>query len=85
MRELLRNLFKGEGSWKTTISGLLIFICGGSELAGLVPPDLHKYLAWVCLTALTFGFISAKDYNLSNSPVPKGAASPVHKSVDELG
>lgn len=58
------------GSWKTTAAGILVAVCGGSELTGLLP---EKYAAIVhagCVAATAFGLIAAKDYNKTNAPMP---------------
>lgn len=64
---MLEKLKLMRGSWKTTAAGVLFAVCGGSQMLELIPDQFKGYASWVCLTAVTFGFISAGDAK----PAPK--------------
>lgn len=57
-------------SMKTTVIGLLITICTGTSFSGVLPEKYNSILMLVCGVLTGFGFIAAKDANVSNAPTP---------------
>lgn len=59
-------------SWRTTLSGYLISICGSTGIADEINPflpDRVRYgLHGLCLLAMAFGLLSAKDANVTHTP-----------------
>ena len=65
--EKLRLMFLSS---KTAVAGVLTGICGGASLLDMVPDGWKIYVAWVCLTATTFGFIAAADADKTHAKQP---------------
>lgn len=61
-------------SWKTTLAGALVLLCGGTEYFQLLGPKYSNELHAICGLAIAFGLIAAKDGNVSNAPAPTQAA-----------
>lgn len=61
-------------SWKTTLAGVAVLLCSGTELSGILPEKYNVVLHSICAVAIAFGLIAAKDGNVSNAPKPGEAA-----------
>lgn len=64
-------------SWKTTLVGILTAICGGLEFGDMIPDEWAKVAHLGCATLIAFGFIAAKDGNVSHAPDPEPVPAPV--------
>lgn len=62
--------FLESRSWKTDFAGIAFALCFTSEYAGYIPEAWDKYVQLFCAACITFGFISGKDGDKSNAPVP---------------
>lgn len=60
-------------SWKTSVLGVLVLICGGTSFSGVLPEKYNALLMFGCSALTAFGLINAKDGNVSNSPIPAAA------------
>ena len=60
-------------SLKTTITGILVLICTGTSVSGALPDSWNSILQLVCGALVAFGFIVAKDANVSNATNPSEA------------
>lgn len=60
------NIKSMLSSWKTTVIGLLTFVCEGTTLTVL--PDKYMQIGHsICIILLACGVIAAKDGNVSNA------------------
>ncbi len=59
-------------SWKTTLSGYVLVICGSTGLTDEISPFLPERIRYglhgLCLLAMAFGLLSAKDANVTHTP-----------------
>lgn len=66
-------------SWRTTLSGYLISICGSTGIADEINPFLPDRVRYglhaFCLLSVTFGFIAAKDARAIQTPAPAPAVT----------
>ena len=60
-------------NWKTSLMGVLVLACGGTNYAGVLPEKYNSLLMLFCGVCTAFGLIAAKDSNVSNAPVPTEA------------
>ena len=76
-----QKLFSVRGSWKTSLSGVALALCGGTNIADEVTPflsdDLRLIMHAFCLMAIVTGLISAKDFNKTNAPAVIAKTTPV--------
>jgi len=74
------KLFSLRGSWKTSLSGIALALCGGTNIADEVTPflsdDLRLTMHAFCLLAIVTGLISAKDFNKTNAPAVIASTTP---------
>lgn len=60
-------------SWKTSLSGYVIAVCGTTGIADEISPFLPERLRYgmhaLCLLSVAFGLTSAKDANVTHVPV----------------
>ena len=57
-------------SWKTSLMGVLVLVCGGTNYAGVLPEKYNSLLMLFCGVCTAFGLIAAKDGNVSNAQNP---------------
>lgn len=60
-------------NWKTSLMGVLVMACGGTNYAGILPEKYNSLLMLFCGTCTAFGLIAAKDSTVTNAPVPVAA------------
>lgn len=68
-------------SWKTTVTGGLIALCGSTAYLDILPEKYSKLLMLTCAMLTAFGFLVSKDKDVSHSPVPE--APQVVSAVNE--
>jgi len=67
-------------NWKTTLNGWLLLLCGSETVAStfnwamLIPPQHQAKMQAICMLFAAFGFMSAKDNNVTHSTI--SAAEP---------
>jgi hypothetical protein len=54
----------------TTLAGVVVLVCSGTELSGVLPEKYNVLLHSLCALAIAFGLIAAKDGNVSNAQKP---------------
>ena len=57
-------------SMKTTVTGILVLICTGTSVSGVLGDKWNSLLQLICGVLIAFGFIAAKDADVSNAPNP---------------
>ena len=58
-------------SWRTSLAGYVIMICGSTGIADEISPFCRNVSATACMRCLlsvTFGLTSAKDANVTHTP-----------------
>ena len=74
------KLFSLRGSWKTSLSGIALALCGGTNIADEISPflseDLRLTMHAFCLMSIVTGLISAKDFNKTNAPAVIASTTP---------
>ena len=59
-------------SWRTSLAGYVIMICGSTGIADEISPFLPERVRYgmhaLCLLSVTFGLTSAKDANVTHTP-----------------
>lgn len=57
-------------NWKTSLMGVLVLVCGGTNFAQVLPEQYNSLLMLFCGVCTAFGLIAAKDSNVSNAEKP---------------
>ena len=61
-------------NWKTTVPGILVLLCGGTQYFDMLPANWANGAMAFCSLMVALGLIAAKDADRSNAPVPTVAS-----------
>ena len=60
-------------SWRTSLAGYIVMVCGSAgiadEIGHFLPERLRYGMHALCLLSVAFGLTSAKDANVTHTPV----------------